>query len=141
MEELILPLALLKKALASLNDAFKVFDEVTLLKNKRLTLAAEDSIIQRFEYCYDSFWKVFKKYLELRYALEDINSPKKVFRSCVKLQLFSESEGEILINMADDRNETCHTYDLEKVRIILADVPLYYQTMVSVLQVLEQLQC
>lgn len=85
----------------------------------------------------DSFWKFFKRYIETYHALEDINSPKKVFRNCVKLQLCSELEGEILINMADDRNETTHNYDIEAVRAILSDIPLYYNTMLSIINNLE----
>lgn len=134
MEKLKVPLSLLHKTLKTLESAFEVLEEAKIIQNKGLILAAQDSIIQRFEYCYDSFWKFFKKYLELIYTLEDINSPKKVFRACVKLQLCSEFEGEILIDMADDRNETTHNYDIEKVRIILSDIPLYYTTMVTILR-------
>jgi nucleotidyltransferase substrate binding protein (TIGR01987 family) len=140
MEKLELSLHLVYKTLNTLEDAFDALEEAKATQNGRLVLAAEDSIIQRFEYCYDSFWKVFKKYLELVYTLEDINSPKKVFRACVKLQLCSELEGEVLIDMADDRNETSHNYDIEKVRIILSDVPLYYNTMVTILKKLKKKQ-
>lgn len=138
MEKLTLSLNLLHKTLNTLKNAFDVLEEAKALQHEGLILAAEDSIIQRFEYCYDSFWKFFKKYLELVYTLDDINSPKKVFRACVKLKVCSELEGEILIDMADDRNETTHNYDIEKVRIILSDIPLYYNTMVTILKRLEE---
>ena len=36
--------------------------------------------------------------------------------------------------MADDINETSHTYSVEASRIILSDVPRYYLTMIIVVQ-------
>jgi len=133
LEKLKLSLDLLKKILDTLNDGFNVLEEAKATNSKTLILAAQDSIIQRFEYSFESFWKFFKRYLLVVFDIQDVNSPKKVFRACVKLQLYSEEEGEILIDMADDRNETTHSYSIEKVRIILTDVPLYYETMMSIL--------
>lgn len=52
MEKLKLPLSLLHKTLKTLHSAFEVLEEAKAIGNERLTLAAEDSIIQRFEYCY-----------------------------------------------------------------------------------------
>ncbi len=138
MEKLNISLAIVHKTLKTLENAFEILEEAKATNNEGFILAAQDSIIQRFEYCYENVWKFFKKYLEITYSLEDISSPKKVFRACVKFRLCSESEGQILIDMADDRNETTHTYNIEKVRIILSDIPLYYTTMVTILNKLEK---
>lgn len=138
MEKLTLSIALVKKTLLTLESGFKVLKEAHAIQNSGFILAAQDSIIQRFEYCYDSFWKLLKNYLETKYSLEDIASPKKVFRAFIKLELAPEKTGEILINMADDRNETSHNYNIEKVRIILEDIPLYYKTMLEIVNKLEK---
>lgn len=50
-----------------------------------------------------------KRYLETIRHIDDIKSPKKVFRAAVKAELFSEQEGAVCLNMANGRNETSHT--------------------------------
>jgi nucleotidyltransferase substrate binding protein (TIGR01987 family) len=133
MEKLAMPLSLLRKALKSLELAFEVIKDAQRIGNPNLILAAEDSIIQRFEYSYDSFWKFFKNYLEIIYDEQNVNSPKKVFRDCVSKRLFTEKEGSTLIDMADDRNVTCHNYDIERVRLILPNIPKYYSLMAAII--------
>ena len=137
MEDLKLTLELLHKALKTLKRALTYSKKVSLGNDIDAIEASEDSIIQRFEYSYESFWKFLKKYLEFKYNIEDINSPKGVFRTCVKHELCSPEEGELLINMVDHRNETTHSYDVEKVRKILPEVESYYICMMTVLKRIE----
>jgi len=137
MEKLKLALSLLNKALNTLDKALIYLEKVNQDKNKEAIEAAKDSIIKRFEYSYDSFWKFLKKYLELKYNLEDVNSPKSVFRACVKHEICSAQEGELLIDMVDDRNETTHNYDIEKVRKILPDIKPYYVCITKVIERIE----
>src|SRR5262249_16944211 len=125
---------LLNKALKSLENSFTVVEEAKRTESNNLILAAQDSTIQRFEYSYDSFWKFLKKYFELKHDLQDLNSPKSVFRACVKLQLCTELEGKILIEMADARNETSHNYNIESVRLIFPNIFKYYQCMTNILK-------
>ncbi len=137
MERLELDLIQLKKSLVTLGTAFTVEQQLRQTSNEQFILAAQDSIIQRFEYCYEGFWKFLKRYLEQRYMLDDISSPKKVFRACVKMEIYSTQIGDIFIDMADDRNETSHTYSIESARLILSDIPRYYATIVSIVQHIE----
>lgn len=60
MERLKQDLAALHRALKSLEDSFLVAQDLEKTGNQRFVLAAEDSTIQRFEYCYESFWKFLK---------------------------------------------------------------------------------
>ncbi len=101
--------------------------------------ATEDSCIQRFEYCFDSFWKFLKRYLETYHELENINSPRAVFEGCVKQRLCSEQQGEQLIAMLEDRNVTTHTYDADKVRRIFPRVLEYYSLMKTIVDSLPNL--
>lgn len=137
MEEIEPICKLLKKALKTLDASFKVLQEAEQADNEGFILASQDSIIQRFEYCYDSFWKFLKRYLEKHLKLTDIASPKKVFREAVKHTLCTPEEGEILIAMADDRNVTTHNYDITQVRKILPAVPSYYNCMTNILNHIE----
>lgn len=121
MEELIVPIQLLHKALFTLKKSFDVIEKAQKSNDADYEIAAQDSSIQRFEYCYDSFWKFLKRYLEIKHLIEteEISSPKKVFRKCVKIEICSPKEGEILIQMSDARNITSHNYDIDKVREIV----------------------
>lgn len=132
MERLGLELDQLKRALKTLGDSFDVLKDAKKLEHVGLILAAEDSIIQRFEYTAESFWKFLKKYLETIHHLVDINSSRKVLYAGVKYEICTLDEGSIFLDMVDDRNETSHTYSIEASRIILSDIPRYYSVMVAV---------
>lgn len=134
MEKLKLDLIQLNKALNTLSKALVLLQKVRTLHNQDIVLAAEDSVIQRFEYCYESFWKFLKVYLQQVHFLEDVQSSKKVFRSCVKTEICTLEEGNIFIDMADSRNETSHTYNVESARVILSVVPKYHGAMISVIK-------
>lgn len=129
MERLDLDLIQVKKAIKSLEKAFLVANQLAETNNPDFILAAQDSIIQRFEYCYDIFWKFLKKYLKTVHDLNDANSPYRVFHICVRLEICSLEQGNIFLNMAEARNETSHTYSIESARNILIDVPIYYAAM------------
>ncbi len=100
--------------------------------------AIAESVIQRFETCYDCLWKVLKRYLieELGVAV-DRNSPKPVFRLADENDLLS-SPLEQWLGYTDARGATAHDYDGEKAKACLALVPDFiddaiglYQTMSS----------
>lgn len=84
MEELKKAHSLTIAALKTLKASFDIAQLAEEENREGFILAAQDSMIQRFEYSYDSFWKFLKRYLEREFESEDINSPKKVFRECVK---------------------------------------------------------
>lgn len=134
MEELDISHIVLQKSLKSLHGALNYSNRINTSGDLEAILAAEDSIIQRFEYSYEGFWKFLKKYLERVHDIQDINSPKVVFRTSVKMKLCTEEEGVTLITMANNRNETSHTYSIEAVRLILPRVPQYYSCMIIILQ-------
>ncbi|GMU19286.1 MAG: hypothetical protein AMXMBFR12_04780 [Candidatus Babeliales bacterium] len=137
MEELKKAHSLTISALKTLKESFDIAQLAEKEKREGFILAAKDSMIQRFEYSYDSFWKLLKRYLEQEIQLEDITSPKKVFRACVKHGICTQNEGDILIQMADDRNTTSHNYNIQQVRIIIPDIPTYYTTMIHIIDKLK----
>lgn len=132
MEKLIFKVKDLEDALATLKQAFSVQDKVAQINDNTLILAAQDSLIKRFEYSFDCFWKVLKLYLEKKLNLEDVNSPKSVFHACVKHGLLTEQEGGIAIVMVGDRNETSHNYDQAKADQIADNIKSYYDLMLTI---------
>ncbi len=96
---LTLKLAEFKKALESLGEV--------LAKEK--TAIIRDSVIKRFEYCFELGWKSAKIMLATKFGV-DVFSPKEVFRAGNQNQLISDEDAEKLLSMTDDRNDIIHTY-------------------------------
>lgn len=81
--------------------------------------AIAESVIQRFETCYDCLWKVLKRYLSEELGIPELpNSPKPIFRIGAENQLFS-SPIEQWLNYADARISTSHDYSGEKAQAAL----------------------
>lgn len=97
-----------------------------------------ESVIQRFETCYDCLWKILKRYMIDELAIPDIpNSPKPVFRKAFENNMFT-SPIEQWLTYADRRTATAHDYSGEKAQNCLAimqdfieDAIGLYQTMTS----------
>jgi nucleotidyltransferase substrate binding protein (TIGR01987 family) len=98
--------------------------------------AIAESVIQRFETCYDCVWNHLKRYLIETLGLPNVpNSPKPIFRMAAENQLFIANTEQWLI-YADARIQTSHDYDGEKAKIALAlmadfidDATALYQTL------------
>ena len=76
--------------------------------------ALAESVIQRFETCYDCLWKILKRYLIEELGIPEVpNSPKPIFRLGFENKLFS-STLEQWLQYADARVDTSHDYSGEK---------------------------
>ena len=59
---------------------------------------ARESLIQRFEYTVDTFWKFIKLYLEhVQKITLDIASPRGILRAATEAQIISREELEQLL--------------------------------------------
>ena len=95
-----------------------------------------ESVIQRFETCYDCLWKVLRRYLNEGLGVaEPPNSPKPLIRLAHENGLF-DSPLEQWLQYAETRIDTSHDYDSEKAKACLALMPDFiddaiglYQTM------------
>lgn len=98
--------------------------------------AIAESVIQRFETCYDTLWKHLKRYLIEEIGLADLpNSPKPTFKVAGQNDLFA-SPVEQWLKYADARTDTAHDYSGEKaaetlliVKDFIDDAIGLYQTM------------
>lgn len=76
--------------------------------------AIAESVIQRFETCYDTLWKHLKRYLVEELGLPEVpNSPKPIFRMAEENDLFA-SPIDCWLRYADARISTSHDYSGEK---------------------------
>jgi len=82
--------------------------------------AVAESVIQRFEVCYDYMWKVLKRYLAEELGLpETPNSPKPILRLAAENGLLNLPV-EQWMSYADARTGTSHDYSGEKAQAALA---------------------
>ena len=91
-----------------------------------------DSMVQRFEYCTDLFWKYLKKYLETFVELPDINGPAPIIRASFSAGLLDEQEAENALDMIKDRNMTSHIYKEDIAETLAAKIPQHCRLMNAV---------
>jgi|SRR5574344_706881 nucleotidyltransferase substrate binding protein (TIGR01987 family) len=102
----------LKKAFETLKQAFKLLDSCNDSDLKELI---EDSCIQRFEYTYETAWKIMKKYLKLKYNKTDKElTMNNIFRYMQGYEIIPNWQNWELYN--EKRNSTSHEYNIEKAR-------------------------
>jgi nucleotidyltransferase substrate binding protein (TIGR01987 family) len=132
MEKLENRLASLRQALVTLDQAIHQLQKAP---DEEWLLTAQDSIIKRFEYTFDLFWKCLKEILAEKYAIHE-KSPKPVFHALVKLQLITAVQGESFLGMVDDRNMTVHEYDHDAISQIAQNIRGHYELMVWAIKIL-----
>jgi len=99
MDKLEQQLASCRRALTTLAEAVEM----------PFSIIVRDGTVQRFEYSFESLWKLLKTYLD-QYEGIVCNSPKSCFREALQVDLLSVKETETCLEMTDDRNLTSHTY-------------------------------
>jgi len=121
MEKLNLRLAGSAQALATLEEILQ----------ETFSIIVRDAAIQRFEYTFESVWKLVKLYL---YEVEGVvcNSPKSCWRELLVVGLADEVEVAQLLAMTDDRNLTSHTYVEAVAQAIYGKLPTYWQLLQAV---------
>lgn len=115
MEQANLKIQLFKKALTTLQE----------ILNEPYSEIIRDATIQRFEYTFEFCWKTLRTYLNEKHGII-CNSPKSCFREGFSVDIFDAKITEVFLNMVDDRNETTHTYDEEKINEIFNNIKLSY---------------
>jgi nucleotidyltransferase substrate binding protein (TIGR01987 family) len=114
----------LQKSLKHLEQQFANYqlaqDRPELTEIDREAIA--ESVIHRFETCYDTLWKDLKRYLIEDSGLADVpDSPKKVLKLAGQNELFA-SPVEQWLKYADARTSTAHDYSGEKAEETLSVV-------------------
>lgn len=120
-----------------ITKALKTLDKsLTKLHTKKFSDYEElrDSIIQRFEYCTDTFWKYLNQYIKSIFKIKiSAPRPKIVLQESLDLNLITKEEFNICLDIIDDRNETAHGYNENLAEEICKQIPKYYETMNSII--------
>ena len=108
------------------------------MNDEDLKESLRDSLIQRFEFCTDLFWKYLKKYLEI--VVEnppEVNGPSPVIKAACKAKLLSEADTENLLEMIKSRNLTSHTYREDIAEQISLNIPGFFKIMKKYAEILK----
>ena len=96
--------------------------------------AIAESVIQRFEICYDTIWKDVKRYLIEEIGLPDVpNSPKPILKLAGQNGLFGAAVGTWL-EYADARTSTAHDYSGKKAKFVLKIVSKFIEDAIDLYQ-------
>ncbi len=111
--------------LASCQRAISTLDEILRMP---VNVIVRDASIQRFEYSFESLWKLLRAYLDQHEGIV-CHSPKRCFREALTAGLLSVKEAETCLIMTDDRNLTSHTYIEAIAEAIYRKLPSYQEVM------------
>lgn len=111
-----------------IETAERALKTLKVITEEPYSVIVRDAAIQRFEYTFETFWKVVKNYLVVQEGII-CNSPKSCFKEAFKTGLLSEEETVKILEMVDDRNLTSHTYREEVAEEIYRRVKDYWDLM------------
>lgn len=97
-----------------------------------------DSLIQRFEYCVDMFWKLMREFIIDKHGIDMPASPKGVIKEALDISLIDMDQYKHLIASINDRNLTSHAYQESVAVQIASHIYAYYQLMHHIVKTMEQ---
>ena len=118
-------MARLQERIENFNKAFNIYNQAVIAyKQDSSAILIHMALVQSFEICFELGWKVIKDYLKIK-GLE-VYTPKDVIKEAFATNIIPD--GQVWIDMTNDRNASSHEYNLEKVNIILERIStLYYE--------------
>ncbi len=97
--------------------------------------AFRESLIQRFEYTIDTFWKYLKIYMQdYQKLIVDVASPRGVFRAAAEAKLINHQELNQLLDVTIDKNLSSHAYDEGTAEQVAKRIPQHYLIIKSVFE-------
>ncbi|MEK7260208.1 MAG: nucleotidyltransferase substrate binding protein [Pseudomonadota bacterium] len=121
-----------KQRLPSFNLVFdQLSDAVSLMAARELSPLERQGVIQAFEYTCELGWNVLRDYLRGQGNAE-LSGSRDTLREAFSAKLIDD--GEIWMNMLQDRNRTSHTYNEATATEILNNIQAHYHAMFEKLQ-------
>ena len=110
---------------------FQNFDRAFVLHREALergpgvlSLLEKQGVIQRFEFSFELAWKTLKDYLEEGGLVISPVTPRQVIKEAFAAKILSD--GQVWINMLDNRNLLSHTYDSAVFEQAVEAIARYY---------------
>lgn len=119
------------QTLATLQESLQILEGP---ERQQIYNVVRDSVIQRFEYSIDTFWKFLKIYLQDRQQVSFVLiTPRAILKEAFNAGLLTETEFKTLVQSVSDRNLTSHTYNEELAQQIVKNISEYYVVMSQVI--------
>jgi len=106
--------------------------------HEAISLGLRDSIIKRFEFSVECFWKYLKLNLEVTQGSET-GGPKNVMRICLSVNFTTPEQTELLLEMLEYRNQTSHIYKEEVAELIAQKAEDHHRIMSEVLKQVQKI--
>lgn len=133
----VLDLKNLKEALKTLKFSLEIFKSGNVDENI-LNMYA-DSCIQRFEYTFETVWKIMKKYFKIQYAKTDEElTMNNIFRYMESYRFIKDWQKWKFFY--EQRNNTAHEYNFLKSRELVKIIPDFIEEVDFILQKFENIQ-
>lgn len=110
----------LAKALSKVNNTAEDHEDYIFFR---------DSLIQRFEYCTDLFWKALREFIINKHGVESPASPKATVKTAFDIDIINNDQYQQLVASINDRNLTSHAYREDVAILISSHILSYYQLM------------
>jgi len=84
----------------------------------------KEGVVQRFEYTFELAWKTLKDYLVYSGVAFDQITPRSVIKQAFATRIIKD--GQIWIDMLEQRNLMSHTYDLKTFETVFRNIEQHY---------------
>lgn len=117
-----------KDSFDSLGNALERLKEVLNSQEKHVSFW-KDAVIQRFEFCFDLYWKTLRKFMAFENVDVETQFPREILQKAFQHGLINDEE--VWLQMLKDRNRTFHMYKEEDANEIFEDIQGAYCTVMQ----------
>ena len=109
---------------ANFSRAFSLLREALENGADALSDLEREGVVQRFEYTFELAWNTLKDRMEYDGLILPSVTPRAVIRQAFQAKLIAD--GDVWIDMLNDRNLMSHRYDFATFRRVVKDVERRY---------------
>ena len=109
---------------ANFSRAFSLLREALANGADALSDLEREGVVQRFEYTFELAWNTLKDRMEYDGLILPSVTPRAVIRQAFQAKLIAD--GDVWIDMLNDRNLMSHRYDFATFRRVVNDVERRY---------------
>jgi len=114
-----------KQRFENFGRAFSLLNEAFEKDVAELSDLEKEGVIQRFEYTFELAWKTLKDYLVYSGVTFEQITPRSVIKEAFVAKIIRD--GQIWIDMLEQRNLMAHTYDSETFEAVFGSISRHYR--------------
>jgi nucleotidyltransferase substrate binding protein (TIGR01987 family) len=113
-----------KQRFENFERAFLLLQEAFGQDAREMSDLEKEGAIQRFKYTFELAWKTLKDYLVYSGVVFDQITPRSVIKQAFAAKIIED--GQVWIDMLEQRNLMSHTYDDESFQIAFSSISQSY---------------